>query len=135
VTTLVVITLPRAVRDAILELAQAALPHECAGLIVGKSWQTARALALRNVAEQPETAYRAEPQALLDALKALDDSGEALLAIYHSHPQGPATPSDIDLREARYDVPQLIAVPGTGTVRAFRLTSGCFEELPIAVAP
>jgi len=130
-----VIALPQTVHDAILEQAQAALPHECVGLIVGNSWETARALALRNVAKRPEAAYLAEPLMLLNALKALDDSGEALLAIYHSHPQGPATPSVIDLQEARYDVPQLIAAPGTGVVRAFRLTGDRFEELAVAVAP
>jgi len=130
-----VITLPRTVRDAILEQAQAALPYECVGLVVGKSWETARTLAIRNVAEQPETAYLAEPLLLLNALKALDANDELLLAIYHSHPQGPATPSTSDLREARYAVPQLIAVPGTGAVRAFRLTIDCFEELAVAVVP
>jgi proteasome lid subunit RPN8/RPN11 len=119
------------VRDAILAQAQAALPYECVGLIVGKSWETARTLAIRNVAERPETAYLAEPQMLLNALKALDANDELLLAIYHSHPQGPATPSASDLREARYDVPQLIVVPATGAVRAFRLAPDRYEELAI----
>jgi len=130
-----VITLPRTVHNAILEQAQAALPYECVGLIVGRSWETARTLTLRNVAEQPETAYLAEPLMLLNALKALDANDELLLAIYHSHPQGPATPSASDLREARYAVPQLIAVPGAESVRAFRLTGDRFEELAVAVGP
>lgn len=125
------ISLSQAMREALLAQAQAALPLECVGLIVGKSWQTARLQPLPNVAEHPERAYLAEPSALLAALKALDADDEVLLAIYHSHPSGPAMPSATDLSEARYEVPHLIVAPATGTIRAFELTPDGYREISI----
>jgi proteasome lid subunit RPN8/RPN11 len=40
-------------------------------------------------------------QAQYDALKALEDEGDELLAIYHSHPKSAAYPSQTDVNQAR----------------------------------
>jgi proteasome lid subunit RPN8/RPN11 len=62
-------------------------------------------------------------------LKALEKEGMALLAIYHSHPKGPAFPSPTDLQEARWRVPYVIF--GTDGFRAFLLPEG--REVEIVV--
>ena len=46
--------------------------------------------------------YEIDPAELIQALRHLRDSGESLIAIFHSHPHGPAEPSNTDIRRAYY---------------------------------
>ncbi|HWG85123.1 MAG TPA: Mov34/MPN/PAD-1 family protein, partial [Deinococcales bacterium] len=71
--------------------------------------------------------YSTEPAGLVRALMNARQRGLELVAIYHSHPRGPATPSATDLALARWDVPYLIADPHGGEMRAFRLVGGASE--------
>jgi proteasome lid subunit RPN8/RPN11 len=103
-------------------------PKEGVGLWGGRR-EVERVLPLPNVHPNPLSAYLAEPLSLLKALKALEEEGMALLAIYHSHPRGPAFPSPKDLQEARWRVPYVIF--GTDGFRAFLLPEG--REVGIAV--
>ncbi|WP_448569265.1 Mov34/MPN/PAD-1 family protein [Thermus sp.] len=96
-------------------------PKEGVGLWGGRR-EVERVLPLPNAHPNPLSAYLAEPLALLKALKALEEEGMALLAIYHSHPRGPAFPSPKDLQEARWRVPYVIF--GTDGFRAFLLPEG-----------
>jgi proteasome lid subunit RPN8/RPN11 len=43
-----------------------------------------------------------DPKQQLQAMLALEANGWQLVAIYHSHPQGPETPSDSDVKQAYY---------------------------------
>jgi proteasome lid subunit RPN8/RPN11 len=104
------------------------LPKEGVGLWGGRR-EVERVIPLPNAHPSPLTAYLAEPLALLKALKALEKEGMALLAIYHSHPKGPAFPSPTDLQEARWRVPYVIF--GTDGLRAFLLPEG--REVEIVV--
>ncbi|RTI14901.1 M67 family metallopeptidase, partial [Thermus scotoductus] len=90
-----------------------------------------RVIPLPNAHPEPLVGYLAEPLALLRALKEMEREGLALLAIYHSHPRGPAFPSPTDIREARWRVPYVIF--GTDGVRAFLLPEGL--EVPVALLP
>jgi len=96
-------------------------PKEGVGLWGGRR-EVERVLPLPNAHPNPLSAYLAEPLSLLKALKALEEEGMALLAIYHSHPRGPAFPSPKDLQEARWRVPYVIF--GTDGFRAFLLPEG-----------
>ncbi|MCS6868852.1 M67 family metallopeptidase [Thermus sp.] len=96
-------------------------PREGVGLWAGRR-EVERVLPLPNAHPEPLTGYLAEPLALLRALKEVEREGLSLLAIYHSHPQGPALPSPRDIREARWRVPYVIF--GTDGVRAFLLPEG-----------
>jgi len=102
-------------------------PRECVGLLFGKGTQVTRRVPLENAAPSPTTRFFADPSALLAALKEADVRGEALLALYHSHPAGPPVPSERDFLEAQYGALHLI-VTLTG-VRGFRLTGEGFEEV------
>ena len=48
------------------------------------------------------TAYRMNPQQQLKAMLELEANDWQLLAIYHSHPHGPETPSPTDIQQAYY---------------------------------
>ncbi|MDM7323539.1 MAG: M67 family metallopeptidase [Thermus sp.] len=105
-------------------------PKEGVGLWGGRR-EVERVIPLPNAHPQPLVAYVAEPLALLRALKELEKEGLSLLAIYHSHPGGPAFPSPTDICEARWRVPYVIF--GTDGVRAFWLPEG--REVPLALLP
>jgi len=96
-------------------------PREGVGLWAGRR-EVERVLPLPNVHPNPLTGYLAEPLALLKALRALEREGLSLLALYHSHPKGPALPSPTDLKVARWRVRYVSC--GTDGVRAFLLPEG-----------
>ncbi|WP_243091156.1 Mov34/MPN/PAD-1 family protein [Thermus neutrinimicus] len=97
------------------------VPKEGVGLWAGRR-EVERVIPLPNAHPEPRVGYLAEPVALLRALREMEKEGLTLLAIYHSHPKGPAFPSPTDIREARWRVPYVIF--GTDGVRAFLLPEG-----------
>ena len=123
----------------LLEHAGAELPNEACALLGGDAASgTVTSLhPARNAAASPYRfdVHRAD---LVRIVHAIDAAGEDLVAIFHSHPATPPEPSPTDLREARYDVAQLIA--GTETpsgpmrgLRAWRFSHGRAVELPLEV--
>ncbi|WP_102127695.1 Mov34/MPN/PAD-1 family protein [Deinococcus planocerae] len=108
-------------------------PRECVGALGGHARDgEAEAVALYplpNIASEPERTYLADPGHLLRALRAMEAGGLTLVALYHSHPLGPASPSPTDLRLAAYPVPYVIADLTTRTLAAYRLPGG--EVVPI----
>lgn len=86
-------------------------PNEACGIVAGKG---SKSLAIYEIANEAKSPYRYQmaPKEQLDALLEIEKNAWQLLAIYHSHPGGPAAPSEVDLVEANYpDVVQLIWSP------------------------
>lgn len=126
----------RAQAQELMRRARAAAPAECCGLLIGSAGAVREILPLTNAAARPAVAYLAEPGELLRALMEIEASGDELLAIYHSHPQGDATPSETDIREAAY--PQALQViiglaGGSEQLAAWRLESGTVRRAEIIV--
>lgn len=133
--------LPAALADALWAHAAREAPRECVGAL-GDTGHTAedggdgpaRAQALYplpNISPSPEREYLADPVQLLRALKAMREGGLALVALYHSHPRGPAQPSVTDVRLAAYPVPYVIADLESRLLRAYRLPQGTAVELRV----
>lgn len=80
-------------------------PEEACGLLAGRrqedQLQASLLFITTNLLHSP-TRYRIDPQEQLAAFNRMDDLGLELVAIYHSHPQGPDAPSPTDLAEAYY---------------------------------
>jgi proteasome lid subunit RPN8/RPN11 len=125
--------IPLSVVREMLEQARREAPNECLGLLFGRGDYVERRLPLKNAAASPQAHYFADPDDLLAALKEADVRGEKLVAIYHSHPLGPATPSQVDLQEAHYRVAALIIAPHSNVLRAFDLTAEGYLERDIIV--
>lgn len=94
------IELPTAVRDEIEAAARAGTPEEICGILGGsfgvdhsrvRSYSPAK-----NVAEQPQTRYRIDPETQLEIFDRLDERGNDIVGFVHSHPRGPLEPSDTD---------------------------------------
>lgn len=83
-------------------VAQATLdaPREACGVLVGPAGRPVCLCPLPNVDPSPTVRYTADPQALLNVLRSLDERGWEVVAIYHSHPRSPAWPSPTDLERA-----------------------------------
>lgn len=105
-------------------------PEEACGLLGGRRTPAGGSVELvipvTNQLHSP-IRYRMEPHEQLAALITLETQGLDLLAIYHSHPNGPADPSPTDLAEAYY--PEALSViwhrwGGAWQCRAFRLLPG-----------
>ncbi|MEF2279192.1 M67 family metallopeptidase [Deinococcus sp. YIM 134068] len=125
--------LPPPLEAALWAHAEREAPRECVGALGGHAGpEGAEAVALyplSNIAPDPERHYLADPGHLLRALRAMHAGGLTLVALYHSHPHGPARPSPTDLRLAAYPVPYVIADLSTRTLVAYRLPGG--ETVPI----
>jgi proteasome lid subunit RPN8/RPN11 len=76
------------------------LPNECCGMIGGRDGEASRVVRVENAAASP-LRYEMDPQGQYDALKAIEDAGEELIGIYHSHTRSAAYPSQTDVNEAR----------------------------------
>ena len=106
-------------------------PRECVGLLMGGAGRVEVALPLENVSQTPHRAYRADPGELLRALRKADEIGLDVLAVYHSHPVGPALPSLRDRAEAVWDTLYVIIGAAISEVRVFRLPQGEEVELDV----
>ncbi len=80
----------------------AELPNEACGLLGGLDDRSLQVFPITNELHSP-TRYRMAPAEQLAAMLAIEEENNwDLLAIYHSHPNGPAVPSITDIQQAYY---------------------------------
>lgn len=133
------LSLPAAVAEAVMRHARAELPNEACGLLSG-SLADGSATAFhpaRNVEASP-LRYNVHPEDLVRITFAIEDAGEELVAIFHSHTRSPAVPSATDRRTAMYADPfylvASLADPDAATasaLRAWRIARGETIEVPL----
>lgn len=127
------LVLPDVLEVRLWQHARRSAPQECVGVLggeqVGAGWQARALYPLSNVAADPEREYWADPAGLLRAFKAMRAEQLELVAIYHSHPRGPAQFSRTDRERAAYDVPYLIADLSRAVLGAYLLPEGRVCEL------
>jgi proteasome lid subunit RPN8/RPN11 len=85
--------------DEIVAHSREDLPNECCGLIGGRDGTATSVHRVVNSAASP-LRYEMDPKAQYDAYKAIEDNGEELLSIYHSHTKSAAYPSQTDVNQA-----------------------------------
>lgn len=76
-------------------------PEEACGLVAGKHGLSRQVYPITNELHS-RVRYRMDPVEQLKALIEIEESGNELIAIYHSHPAGPDQPSPTDVAEAAY---------------------------------
>lgn len=76
-------------------------PEEACGLVAGLDDSSTAVFPITNLLHS-QVRYRMDPQEQLVAFQWIDDHDWTLLAIYHSHPQGPHGPSRSDVAETTY---------------------------------
>jgi len=120
--------------NKILSHVQAEYPLEACGFLSGIDGVVMNQYPIRNRL-QSETTYEMEPAEMLVAFLAMEAQGQELVAIYHSHPQGPPQPSPTDIAQAYYpDAVQLIVSlqqQKRPLMRAFMIKNGRVSPVPI----
>jgi proteasome lid subunit RPN8/RPN11 len=124
--------------QAIVDHAIADLPNECCGMIAGVGGDATRVLQASNSEGSPFM-YVMDPREQLRIMDDIEDAGEDLLAIYHSHTRSAAYPSRTDVELAFFpDTLYLIvsiADREAPEIRAFRIARGAPDGEQIAEEP
>ena len=89
----------RALYDEMLVHAQADAPNECCGLLATRGDEAVRVHAARNAAASP-LKFVIDPPELFTTYTAIEDDGDELGAIYHSHTRSEPYPSQTDINFA-----------------------------------
>ena len=79
----------RPLLDEIVTHAREDVPNECCGMVGGRNGQATRVYRARN-AEQSPFRYVIHPQDQFRITMEIEDRGEEIAAIYHSHTKSPA---------------------------------------------
>jgi len=79
-------------------------PGEKCGILLGRGHRVTRIDHTANVAQDPLTTFEIDPAALIHAYRgARRKSGLEVLGFFHTHPEGPSTPSERDAAMAAPD--------------------------------
>jgi proteasome lid subunit RPN8/RPN11 len=128
------------VREAIVGHAHEGAPAEVCG-VLGGSHGEAESVATtsrraENVAPTPRTRYELDPAEQLRLMDAIEERGDDVVGFYHSHPAGPAEPSETDAAQATWEGYSYVVVDLSGepAVGSWRWTGAGFEPEEVAVA-
>ena len=123
--------IPKAIYEELLEHAREDAPNECCGLIGGEDGVAKTVYRARN-AEASPLRYNLDPQDQFRIMTEMEERGQELAAIYHSHTASPAYPSQTDINLAAYpDALYLIVslAEGERDLRGFRIVDGEVTEV------
>ena len=129
------VRIPTKLYDKLLAHARDDAPNECCGLVGGKDGMAKSVYRARN-AEASPLRYNLDPQDQFRIMTEMDERGEELLAIYHSHTASPAYPSQTDINLAAYpDALYLIVslAEGEEPLRGYRIEDGKVNEVELQV--
>jgi [CysO sulfur-carrier protein]-S-L-cysteine hydrolase len=125
----------RPIYEELLAHAREEAPNECCGLIGGSDGVAKTVYRARN-AEASPLRYNLDPQDQFRIMTEMDERGEELSAIYHSHTASPAYPSQTDINLASYpDTLYLIVslADGEKELRGYSITDGEVTEVDLAI--
>ena len=135
------LTIAAAIADEMLAHARSEVPNEACGLLAGDlATGVASAYHPARNAEASPLRYDVHPDDLVRIVFWIEDAGEDLVGIFHSHTHTPAVPSLTDLRSAQY--PDAFYVLATlsdpdagpaGALRAWRIIGGASSEVPLRI--
>ena len=130
------VRLPSVLVRRLLDLAVRELPNEACALLGGdRVTRTVRTIhAARNPMASPYR-YEVDPRDLVEIVDRIEREGDDLVAIFHSHPGGPAVPSPMDVRDARYPVVHLLASMSRGEerLRAWTIGTDGYSEVLLLI--
>jgi proteasome lid subunit RPN8/RPN11 len=111
-------------------------PNEACGLLAGTERVAARFFPMRNIEASPAT-YRLDSQELLGVMNEIDDDGQELIGIFHTHTHSEAYPSETDTKLAFYpDATYLVmslSDRDRPDLRGFRIVDGEIVEEELTI--
>jgi len=137
-----VLSIARAHVDAMVAHARADHPDEACGVITGPEGSDlpARLVAMTNADRSP-TFFRFDPVEQLRLYQAMDEAGEEVVVVYHSHTATEAYPSRTDISYAAEPQAHYVLVStaecgseeGPVSVRSYRIVEGTVTEEELLV--
>jgi proteasome lid subunit RPN8/RPN11 len=122
--------------DEIVAHARVEAPNECCGLVAGRDGRAIAIHRARNSFESP-LRYEIHPQDQLRIMTAIEEGGEDVAGIYHSHTRSEAYPSQTDINLARNwpdPIYLICSVAGDEpVVRAFAIRDEAVSEVDLEV--
>lgn len=119
-----------------IDHARAAHPYEACGLLGGREGRVTEVYPLPNT-EASSVRYLAEPQAQVDAMLEIEERGDQIVGIYHSHINSPAYPSPRDVAMAHYPDAVYVIVSLTeekpAALGGYRIRDAAIEEVPLEI--
>ena len=127
--------IPRSMLDRIVAQARDEAPNECCGMIAARDGTAITLHPARNAAASP-LRYEIDGMEQYRIQSAIEDAGDDLGAIYHSHTRSAPLPSQTDINLAFYPdaVYLIVGVAGEEPeLRGFRILDGEVTEQPLEV--
>jgi proteasome lid subunit RPN8/RPN11 len=128
--------IPKAIHEDVIAHAREGFPLEVCG-ILGGNGDTVSAIYRMTNTDASNEHFMMEPREQFSVVKDLRAKGLVMLAIYHSHPETPARPSEEDIRLAltpgvSYVIISL-ADPRQPVVKSYRIDQGTVDPEVIGV--
>lgn len=108
-------------------------PFEACGILTGRGGQVVHAYATDNIRRSP-IFYEVDPDQQELVLRTMEERGEELVAIYHSHPTAAALPSSNDIKLAVYypdAIRVIVSLAGPAVVKAFLIQNGKVSDVQL----
>ena len=126
-----VMKIPRQILEELIQHARREYPNECCGILGGQGDEVRQLFPLTNIDRSP-VKYLADPREQLGVFQKLEGGSEEMVGIYHSHPNAPCYPSQIDVGLAAYPEAVYIIISlidrENPQVRGFRIVEGTISE-------
>jgi len=131
-----VIQLERSHYDEIVAHCQGEYPNEACGLVAGKEGIAVRVIPMRNADASPAT-YRLDAEEQFRVFEEMDDDGQDVYGIFHSHTHSEAYPSATDRRQALYPEAHYLILSlqdrTAPLLRGFRILDGEVTEEDVMI--
>jgi len=133
------IELTRAAYDEVIYHAYEGGSEEVCGVLAGEHGDERTVVTdvrrAENVAETPEIRYLIDPEEQFEIIEAIEADGLAVAGFYHSHPTGPAAPSETDADRAAWPGMSyaICALDGYPYLGAWRWRDGAFEQETVRI--
>nr|CRH07775.1 putative Mov34/MPN/PAD-1 family protein [Candidatus Magnetococcus massalia] len=128
--------IPRTIVNQMFGHAQRSFPEECVGILSGQEGEISQCHTLTNALGETRR-FLADPEEQIKLFKDLRTQGRELMAIYHSHPEGAAEPSQADLLQAYYEEAlYLIIALGTDgrlDMQGYQIKAGKAEAVELSI--
>ena len=123
--------------DAIVDHARRDAPNECCGMVASQDGRAISVHAAQNTAASPFR-FEVDGRELHRTLTGIEDAGQELGAIYHSHTRSEPYPSQTDVNfAANWPGVEWIIVGladgGDPIVRSYLIGEGVITEVPVDV--
>jgi proteasome lid subunit RPN8/RPN11 len=130
------IEIPRLIYDDMIAHAREGFPLEVCG-ILGGTWDKVSKIYRMTNTDASNEHFMMDPKEQFTVVKDLRANEQWMLAIYHSHPETPARPSEEDIRLALTPMVSYIIIsladPDVPVMKSFKIDLGIAKEEEIVI--